>query len=225
MPSAKLLLIEDNPRIQLANRDMLSLLGYQVATAASLCEAWEVLSGQSFDAIVLDIMLPDGSGLDFLARLRQRSVVPVLMLTALNTAEDTVAGLCRGADDYLAKPYDYKVLAARIEALLRRAGRVPETLMKGPLRLDVIAGQAFLHGTDMLLTQKEFACLLLLAQNEGRTLSSGYLYESVWRQPMSSDSQALRSAIARLRGKLSDSGWTIVSRRREGYCFLSEENP
>lgn len=219
----KLLLIEDNQRIQLANRDMLTLLGYDVAIALNLAEARERLSENPPDAIVLDIMLPDGSGLDFLSEIRQGSAVPVLMLTALGTADDTVKGLSTGADDYLAKPYDYQVLAARIEALLRRAGRVPETLQKGDLTFNVLPGQAYLLGEDMLLTKREFSCLLLLAQNENIPLTPERIYEAVWQMPLAENTQALRTVIARLRSKLPGSGYAIIAQRKAGYIFRKEE--
>lgn len=219
----KLLLIEDNPRIQLANKDMLELLGYNVAIAMNLSEARRELAACLPDVIVLDIMLPDGSGLNFLRELRQSSSVPVLMLTALGTDADTVAGFSTGADDYLAKPYAYPVLAARVEALLRRTGRVPETLVKGELTLTILSGQAFLRGADMLLTNKEFSCLLLLAQNENKPVSAETLYETVWHMPLVGDSQAVRTIITRLRQKLANSGYAIVSKRGDGYIFQPEE--
>jgi DNA-binding response OmpR family regulator len=224
MPDAAVLLVEDNPRIQLANKDMLEILGYDVAIAMNLAEARARIAVKMPDVVVLDIMLPDGSGLDFLAELRQTSDLPVLMLTALGTAEDTVTGLAGGADDYLAKPYEYKVLAARIEALLRRAKQVPGILRKGELAFNILAGQAFLRGEDMLLTQKEFSCLLALAQNEGRILSTEYLYETVWQQPLVGSTQSVRTIIARLRKKLTGSGYTVSVRRGNGYVFHSGED-
>jgi len=110
-------------------------------------------------------MLPDGSGLEFLSELRRaphdKSNVPILLLTGLATPDDVVRGLSGGGDDYLAKPYDFGVLLARIESLLRRAGQIPKTLVKGALKLDIITNRAFLDGSDMLLSPKEFALLLL----------------------------------------------------------------
>ena len=223
MSKARLLLIEDNPRIQLANKDMLELLDYEVSVAMNLDEARACIAVQPPDVIVLDIMLPDGSGLDFLQELRRDSGLPVLLLTALSTTEDTVRGLTLGADDYLAKPYAYPVLAARVDALLRRAGRVPETLVKNRLTLNILSGQAFVEERDILLTGKEFSVLLQLAQHEDTSLAAGVLYERVWRQPLAGDSQALRSVIARLRAKLAGSGYVITARRKGGYVFQSEE--
>ncbi len=219
MPKAKLLLIEDNPRIQLANKDMLEMLGYEVAIAMNLAEARACLLAKTPDVAVLDIMLPDGSGLDFLRELRQSADLPVLMLTALGTTEDTVRGLSLGADDYLAKPYAYPVLAARVDALLRRATKVPECINKGGLGLDVTAGVAVFDGTDLLLSQKEFALLLIFVQNEERFISAEYLYEKVWKQPMAGNSNTLKTTINRLRDKIKSCGYRIEWSRGEGYCF------
>ena len=214
-----ILLVEDNEGIQIANKDMLELLGYDVALAMNLAEARSTLQSKAPDVIVLDIMLPDGSGLDFLSELRSYSQVPVLMLTALGTPDDTVTGFSTGADDYLAKPYDYKVLAARIEALLRRAERMPEVLKKGTLSLDVMASKAFLHDEDLQLTQKDFNLLLLFMQNEGKIISGEYLYEKVWNATLNENTVALKNALSRLRKKLDDSEYTISAIRGKGYLF------
>jgi len=222
MSKARLLLIEDNHRIQLANKDMLELLGYEVSLAMSLAEARACLLVQTPDVVVLDIMLPDGSGLDFLRELHQKSNLPVLMLTALGTSEDTVRGLSLGADDYLAKPYAYPVLAARVEALLRRAEQIPEKLTRGRLSLDVASSVATLDGTDLLLTQKEFALLLIFTQNEERFISAEFLYEKAWNQPMVGNSQALKKTVFNLRKKIENSGWRIEWSRGEGDCFEQE---
>lgn len=226
--SSLILLVEDNEQILRGNERMLKRRGYQVLTAMTLREARERMSAPisggktSPDAIVLDIMLPDGSGLDFMCELRRTSNIPVLLLTGLTAPEDVVRGLSDGGDDYLTKPYDFAVLLARIEALLRRAGRLPDVITKGALRLDVVSGQALLHGNDLLLTQKDLALLLLFIQNEDTALSTEYLYEKVWKSPLGDDTQALKSAISRLRKKLTGSGYTVFTQRCEGYVFKRE---
>lgn len=220
----KILLIEDNRQILEGNSYFLGTRGYTVAAAANLSEAYEIAGQFNPDIIILDIMLPDGSGLDFLAWLRRSSDVPVLLLTGLSTPADMVDGLSQGADDYLTKPYDINVLLARIEALLRRAGRVPGTWEKGVLRLDISSAQAFLSGEDMLLTPKQFAILLLLARNEGRTISASYLYETVWNMPHTSDSNALWKQISHLKAKFADkSGIDLTVFRGDGYCLEVSE--
>lgn len=226
--SGLILLVEDNEQILRGNERMLKRRGYHVLTAMTLGEAWERLSASasggkhSVDAIVLDIMLPDGSGLDFMRELRLKSNIPILLLTGLTTPEDVVRGLSDGGDDYLTKPYDFAVLLARVKALLRRAGRLPDVMTKGALKLDIVSGQALLNDCDLLLTQKDFALLLIFIQNEDKVMSAEYLYEKVWKSPLGDDTQALKSAISRLRKKLTGSGYTIVPQRYEGYAFEQE---
>jgi len=217
-----ILLVEDNLKLLDANRRLLECEGYETLTAKNLSEARGRLKETTVDGIVLDIMLPDGSGLDFLKELRDASSnIPVLLLTALNTPEDVVRGLKSGGDDYMPKPINIEELVARVEALMRRAARVPETIVKGSLKLDIAAGQAFLDDKDMLLTQKEFSLLLLFVQNDGRAMSADYLYEKVWRHPMNEDNRALKKHLSNLRKKLEeeDCGYQIIATRGEGYCF------
>lgn len=126
MNTKRILLVEDNEQIMGGNERMLKRRGYEVITSLTLSQARSAIKKQMPDLIVLDIMLPDGSGLDFMTDLRLHSKVPVLLLTGLATTEDIVNGLSRGGDDYLAKPYDFGVLMARVDALLRRAENIPE---------------------------------------------------------------------------------------------------
>ncbi|MGD9663308.1 MAG: response regulator transcription factor [Porticoccaceae bacterium] len=214
-----ILLVEDNEKIMQGNERMLRRRGYGVVMALTLGEAREALGLRMPDLIVLDIMLPDGCGLGFMADLRQYSKVPILLLTGLTTPEDVVRGLTAGGDDYLSKPYDFEVLLARVEALLRRAEQIPEKLTRDRLSLDVAAGVAMLDGADLLLTQKEFSILLIFVQNEARFISAEYLYEKVWKQPMSGNSNTLKTTINRLREKMKTCGYIIEWSRGEGYCF------
>jgi DNA-binding response OmpR family regulator len=146
------------------------------------------------------------------------------MLTAKSDSEDIVKGLSIGADDYLAKPYDLNVLAARIDALLRRSQKtgIGENIVIGSLRFDLISNQAFFWEKDLLLTQKEFALLLLFAQNEKKILSMEYLFEKVWKRQLDGDTIALRSQISNLKKKIAAVTECILieSSRHEGY-FLT----
>ena len=218
--SRLILLIEDNVQILYGNERMLKWSGYDVLTALTLCEARERIAAAQPDAIVLDIMMPDGSGLDFMRELRPESNIPILLLTGLTTPEDIVRGLAEGGDDYLTKPYDFSVLLARIEALLRRAGRVPETMTMGALKLNVVASRAFCGDDDLMLTQKEFALLLLLAQNEGKTLSAEYLYETVWKQSLAGDKNAVQTTVSKLRKKIEPAAYDITAVRGQGYVLV-----
>jgi len=213
-----ILLVEDNEDIQEINQRFLTRRGYTVRLAFSLAQARQDIEENRPDAIVLDIMLPDGSGLDFLSELKEQGInIPVLLLTALSESSDEVRALEEGGDDYLAKPYENNVLAARIEALLRRAERVPETVTKGALKLETYSGQAMLNGENLNLTRKEFDIILLLAQNEDCLLSTESLYEKVWGQPMMDDNNAIRTVISRLRTKIEHSGYVIEPLRGKGY--------
>ena len=215
-----ILLVEDNEDIQEINQRFLTRRGSTVRLAFSLTQARQDIEENRPDAIVLDIMLPDGSGLDFLSELKEQGInIPVLLLTALSESSDEVRALEEGGDDYLAKPYENNVLAARIEALLRRAERVPETVTKGALKLETYSGQAMLSGENLNLTRKEFDIILLLAQNEDCLLSTESLYEKVWGQPMMDDNNAIRTVISRLRTKIEHSGYVIEPLRGKGYIF------
>ncbi len=218
----RILLVEDNEQIMQGNERMLKRRGYEVITALTLAEARIAIQAQMPDLFVLDIMLPDGSGLDFMAELRKYSQTPILLLTGLTTPEDIVRGLTTGGDDYLAKPYDFGVLLARVNALLRRAQQVPERIRKGRLCLDVTADMVTLDGLDLLLSQKEFALLLIFVQNDERFISAEYLYEKVWKQPMAGNSNTLKTTINRLREKIKSCGYRIEWSRGEGYCFERE---
>lgn len=222
MSGKRILLVEDNEQIMQGNERMLTRRGYEVVTALTLADARKACDARLPDLFVLDIMLPDGSGLDFMADLRQYSRTPVLLLTGLTAPEDIVRGLTAGGDDYLPKPYDFGVLLARVEALLRRAQQVPERIHKGRLCLDVTADVATLDGADLLLSQKEFVLLLIFVQNEERFISAEYLYEKVWKQPMAGNSNTLKTTLNRLREKIKSCGYRIEWSRGEGYCFERE---
>lgn len=219
-----ILLVEEEVAIQEANDDLLTRRGYRVHTAYDLSEARRSIALEKPDIIVLDIMLPDGSGLDLMRELRmgEDSDIPILLLSGLGTADDIVVGLAEGGDDYLAKPYDNEVLLARIDALLRRTARVQMTFSRGPFDLDLVSQQAYQGGVDMLLSKKEFGLLLLFLQHEEETLSAEHLYEQVWKQPMSDDPGPVKFQVSRLRTKLGDSGYSIITKRGEGYSMVKD---
>jgi len=222
MESGYLLLVEDEPLVQMNNKKILQRRGYLIKQAYSLAEARAIVAGEPPRAIVLDIMLPDGSGLGFLHELRQSSNVPVLVLTAMGTSRDIIRGLEAGGDDYLTKPYDLSVFLMRVEALLRRSSIVPDMLELGPLKLDPASGKAYLGGEDMMLPQKEYALLQQFVQHPEKIISAEYLYEKVWGQEMFDEDKSLKVAISKLRAKLTGAGYTITASRGEGY-YLERE--
>jgi len=220
--SGYLLLIEDEPLVQANNKKILQRRGFPLRQAYTLAEAWEIIRHEPPRAIILDIQLSDGSGLDFLLELRMTSNVPVLMLTAMGTTQDIIRGLEAGGDDYLTKPYDLSVFLMRVEALLRRASLVPDALEIGPLKLDPASGKAFIGGEDMTLSQKEYSLLQQFVQHPNKIFGAEYLYEKVWGQEMFEDDNSLKVAVSKLRAKLADSGYTITSSRGEGYYIERE---
>lgn len=223
MKGKTILLVEDNAQVMHNNATMLRMCGAKTLCAPDLAGARAHIAVAVPDAAVIDIMLPDGTGLDLLRELRTSAGhgVPVLLLTAKGDSEDIVTGLRLGADDYLAKPYDLNVLQARIEAMLRRSSHLPQALRCGPLTLRVASNTVRCSGRDLHITQKEFALLLLLAQNPKQTLKTAYLYEKVWGKALGAaeSSTALRIQISNLKKKLAAATDDILieSSRGEGY--------
>jgi len=206
-------------QVQIFNKPLLEAKGFTVRPAMTLREAREAIELEMPELVILDIRLPDGNGLDFLRELRKTSAVPVIALTNNSEEIDIINGLSSGCDDYVPKPYTFPLLYARIEALLRRSSSVPEVIQKSSLRLDVVSGQAFLNDGDLLLTQKEFALLLLFVQNGEKTMSAEYLYEKVWKKPIKNDKNALQVTVSKLRKKIEPSGYNIATSRGQGYKF------
>lgn len=218
-----LLCVEDDKTILKNNCEFFGKHGYRVLAVESLAGAREYLSKETPDAVLLDIMLPDGNGLDLLSDLRAAgSKFPIIMLTAWGEPKDVSKGYRLGASAYLSKPFDYGAVLAAVEGLFHNAEQVPETIKKGSLTLNMTSMTALLNDEDILLSQKEFALLLLFVRNEGKTMSAEYLYEKIWNSTMNDDTQAVKSAISRLRKRLTGSGYTIFTQRYEGYIFERE---
>jgi len=218
-----ILMVEDDKNILFANKIILKRRGYNVQLAQTLAQAREQMKEVEPDVIVLDIMLPDGNGLDFLAEIRRENEIPILLLTTLGATEDVVNGLAAGGDDYLAKPYDNAVLVGRIEALLRRAKKVPGQLAVGNISLDTASKKVFVSGEDLDVNIKEFSLLEQFVQYPERVMSAESLYEKVWGQDMLGDENAIRVRLSSLRKKLEESGadHTVTAIRGKGY-FLEK---
>lgn len=224
-----ILIVEDDQAILRTNRRILEREGFSVLSAETLAEARAHLRERRPDVLVLDIRLPDGSGLDFCVEIRGSTPAPVLFLTALDETREVIAGLLAGGNDYITKPYDVDEFVARVKAQLRLARMNLQSaqedigmLTLGALTLDVVAQRATLGGSDLLLTPKEFVLLHYLVRHEGQTVKTRQVYESLWRQPLIDDVAALKNAVSRLRKKLDGSGYTIVSVRGEGYRLEKE---
>ena len=222
-----ILLVEDDKNIQRINRRILEREGFTVLCAATVGEAYENLQKHSPDVLVLDIMLPDGSGLAFCEKIRPTTPAPVLFLTALDEKNEIIEGLVAGGNDYNTKPYDVDEFVARVKTQLRlvRMNRQTmentKTLTRGPLVLDTVALRVFLNGSDMRLSAREFSVLLYLLKNEGKTLPAEKIYEEIWKQPMSGDANALWKCMSRLKNKLaaSEGRISLMNFRNEGYLL------
>jgi len=219
-----ILCIEDELDILENNRKILVDNGYKVLTAANLAEARKHLENTTPDAILLDIMLPDGNGLEYLKELRsQGCIIPIIMLTAWNRSHNKALGLDLGADDYMGKPFEYDELLARIRKVIKQAERIPDTIVKGRLTLNLTSMSAEINGMDMNLTKNEFSLLLFLVQNEGKEKSVEELYTKVWGQSMEGSKHAIQKKISILRKKINPLGYTISSIYGKGYVFESTE--
>ena len=221
MKNTLILIVEDDIDIMNANRAALELEGYSVMTADTLSRGKAIVEDCIPDLIILDILLPDGSGLSYCEELRKKIGIRILFLSALNTKADVLAGLRAGGDDYIAKPYDMDELVLRVEALLRRGKLIGDTeppLKLGGLELNLTARRALLDGKDMLLKPKEFALLEVLLRNYGQTVSSEELYQRGWAMDNAGDVRTVKEHISRIRSKLGENSTiSIVTERSKGY--------
>ncbi len=176
-----ILIIDDEIQLLQKLASILTKEFYTVETAANGRDGLDKIWNDHYDLIVLDIMLPHVSGLEIIQEIRKEGIeIPVLMLTAKSDIEDKVKGLDLGADDYLAKPFSIAELLARIRVLLRRQSTASPTIEIGPLSLDTTRREAFVNGTSLPLTAREFAILEFLMHNRGRAISRFAIAEHVW---------------------------------------------
>jgi len=177
------LVVEDDPGVSGAVKRGLEEAGYTVTLATTLAEAESVLAAGRPEAVVLDRGLPDGEGLDLLARIRERhAAMPVLILTARDEIGERVAGLDAGADDYLAKPFSFSELEARLRALLRRSkASDPHRLLVEDLEVDLLSRTVRRAGGEIILSPREFDLLAYLARAAGRVVSREMLARDVWK--------------------------------------------
>ena len=202
------LVVEDDLRLRSLVVRTLTRAGLACDEASRISEAEELLSLHEYDLLVLDRRLPDGDGLDVCRRARRAGFGrSVLMLTAMDDAGAMIEGLSDGADDYLGKPFDLDVLAARAHALLRRnETRAPVELVNGDLRLDPARRIAVLRDETLVLTAREFAILETLMRNPGRAMTREAILEQAWGEREEPMSNTIDVLIARLRKKLDSRG-------------------
>jgi len=219
----RILVIEDSGPTRELLQHSLGSAGHAVTVAARLSTGRELAQEETFDVIIIDIMLPDGSGLDLCQDLRGDGITtPILFLTARGEVSDRIVGLDAGADDYLRKPFAIAELQARVRALGRRQGRsAPARLEWSGTSID-FTGRKFVRGSrEVPLTAREWTVLELLAAQAGRIVSRAALLESAWGDVSDAASESLDVIMSRLRRKLERSGQSECLRtvRGQGYVF------
>ncbi|MBY4802578.1 response regulator [Burkholderia cepacia] len=201
----RILIVEDEPKTGAYLRKGLTEAGYVVDWVEDGITGQHQAETEEYDLLVLDVMLPGQDGWTLLQNLRRSKSTPVLFLTARDDVGDRVKGLELGADDYLAKPFDFVELTARIKSILRRGQpRDSNTLRVADLELDLTRRKATRQGDTILLTAKEFALLWLLMRREGEILPRATIASQVWDMNFNSDTNVVDSAIRRLRSKIDD---------------------
>jgi two-component system response regulator RegX3 len=206
---------------------MLRREGFEVAMAATGPDGIEEFDRAGADLVLLDLMLPGLSGLEVCRQLRQRSEVPVIMLTAKDAEVDKVVGLEIGADDYVTKPFSARELVARIRAVLRRRGSEPDdiassVLESGPVRMDVDRHVVSVNSDTVPMPLKEFELLEFLLRNAGRVLTRGQLIDRIWGSDYVGDTKTLDVHVKRLRAKIEPSPSAprhLLTVRGLGYKF------
>jgi two-component system, OmpR family, phosphate regulon response regulator OmpR len=230
---ARLLLIDDDTRLTTMVAGYLQANGFEVTTAGSLASGRERLRQEVFDALLLDLMLPDGDGLDLTRELRadaRTRRLPLLMLTARGEPPDRIVGLEIGADDYLPKPFEPRELLARVKALLRRSAAPlgdDELLRFGRLEIDLGARQARVDGKPCDLTSHQFDLLVVLAQGAGRVLSRDQIMDGLKGHPLEAFDRSIDVHVSRIRAAIEDDPKApkrLLTVRGVGYVFARKQD-
>ncbi len=223
MKKAKLLLVEDEADVLEINCEYFEGKGYDVICAATIAQARFQLEEHRPDLILLDVMMPDGSGFAFCAELRQKTNASIIFLTCRDENESVIKGLLQGGDDYVTKPYDLNVLSARVAAQLRRSGVMTAGRIDlFPLTIDFLSGEASLEGAQIPLTQKELQLLGCFALFAGRRLSYDEIYRRAWGGTSPGAARTIAVHVANLRKKLGadGGGWfELTNSGKEEYIF------
>jgi two-component system, OmpR family, KDP operon response regulator KdpE len=205
MTGPLVLVVDDEPQILRALGTNLRGAGYEVATATTVEEALSAAAMRPPDAVVLDLVLPDGSGIDVARELRSWSAAPILVLSVVGDESEKVAALDAGADDYVEKPFGIDELLARLRALLRRAGPSTEPVLEvGELVIDLEKRLVTVGRRRVQLTPNEFELLRVLAQNEGKLMTHPTILREVWGPAYGTESHYLHVYVSQLRRKLED---------------------
>jgi len=228
--SEHILLVEDEEALADSIRYSLEREGFRVTLAADGRKAIERFRANAADLVILDLMLPEMSGLDVVRAIRQGSTVPIIIVTAKDSEADKVTGLELGADDYVTKPFSVRELVSRVRAHLRRArmaapaAPADEVLTGGPVEMDVARHEVRVGGSQATLPPKEFQLLEILLRRQGRLLTRDFLIEEVWGRDYVGDTKTLDVHVKRIRQKIErdphDPAY-LVTVRGLGYKFVS----
>ena len=224
----RVLLIEDDSRLADMVGEYLGKAGFQVIHAESGARGLALHGREPLDVVILDLMLPDGDGLDICRQIRARSDTPILMLTARGDPMDRVVGLEMGADDYLPKPFEPRELLARLRAILRRGrgGPKPDLLRYGRLEIDRGAREVRLDGMPRPLTSYQFALLLALAEHAGRVMSRDALMDAVKGEQFEAFDRSIDVHVSRIRAAIEDDPRKprrVITVRGTGYVFAKAQ--
>ena len=227
--SYRVLLVEDDARLAGMVADYLGEAGFRAVIAATGGDAQRLLKGDGFDAVILDLMLPDTDGLDLCRHIRAESAIPLLMLTARGDPLDRVVGLELGADDYLPKPFEPRELLARLRAILRRSrDTAPADVLRfGRLEIDRAARQVRVDGREKTLTGFQYTLLLALAERAGRVLSRDALMDLTRGSALEEFDRSIDVHISRIRAAIEDDPKKprrILTVRGAGYVFAREQD-
>jgi two-component system, OmpR family, KDP operon response regulator KdpE len=201
---ARVLVVDDEPQILRGLRVVLRNAGYQVDVAATKAEALDALAARPPDAMVLDLVLPDGTGIEVARDLRRWSQLPVIVLSAVGDEREKVRALDAGADDYVTKPFNSEELTARLRAVLRRVGDadMEATITVGDLTIDLAARRVLVRGEEVHLTPIEFDLLRVLAAHRGKLVTHRQLLHEVWGPQYTDETHYLRVHVAHIRAKV-----------------------
>ena len=222
----RLLICDDNLQILEVLKQYAIREGYEVFLAKDGVEAMEVFYKRSYDAVLLDVMMPKMDGFEVCKEIRKSSMVPIIMITARGEDYERIMGLDMGADDYVIKPFSPLEVMARLRAILRRMepmqGSPQEVIEKKTLKIYPEKCEVYIAGQEVLLTKKEVEILILLASNEEKVFSRNHILDSVWGSDYFGDSRTIDTHIKRLRAKLEKYDhpeWDIITVRGFGYKF------
>lgn len=225
----RILLIEDDTRLAEMVREYLGRAGFHVERAGTGAAGLMYQARDAFDAIILDLMLPDMDGLDVCRKIRSRAEVPILMLTARGDAMDRVIGLELGADDYLPKPFEPRELLARLRAILRRGhGAARSNILRfGRLEIDRDAREVRVDGEAKSLTSYQFALLLVLAEHAGRVMTREALMDLLKAQPLEAFDRSIDVHVSRIRAAIEEDPKKprrVITVRGTGYVFAKAQD-